>query len=131
MTVDNNDAPVESSFSLCIAECLYPDIDQPLGWADRQWHSMDVNESAYNSNESSILQLESIERIQEVPQISSFHRSSSCCDIEPRSIAMIASKLPNSEGFHWDLYDDVDFKRSPRIRQQMRFGQSILHSFSE
>ena len=77
--------------------------------------------------ESSLLHLESIEGIQEIPQICSFHSSPGERNIEPRSLVRIASKFPNLDSLRWRLEDNE--KRDPRLRQQTRFGGSILHVF--
>lgn len=77
--------------------------------------------------ESSLLRLESIEGIQEIPQISSFHISPGNRNIEPRLLVRIASKFPNLDSFRWRLEDNE--KRDPRSREQTRFGGSILHVF--
>ena len=70
---------------------------------------------------SSILRLQGLENVQEVPQVSSFTCSSGARMIEPCSILLLASKFPNLECFHGTLSDN---EKDCSLRQQMRHGQS-------
>ena len=67
-----------------------------------------------NRYKSSLLQLKSFENVQEIPQITAFHAFSNFCNIEPRSLAMMASKLPNLDSFSWNQRENE--KRDPRLR---------------
>ena len=121
---NDNDAPTEQSLCLCIGDCYSPKDCGYRGWG-YEWdfeHRHDLFQHRY---ESSLLQLESVEGMQEIPQISSFHKSMGTRNIEPRSLAMIATKFPNLDSFRWRLHDNE--KRDPRLRQQTRFGGSLEH----
>lgn len=130
-TRNRSDAPIEQSLRLCIGDCYAPMDSHYRGWEkyeqdllEREFERRDdLFEQRYGS---SLLQLESIEGIQEIPQITSFHRSPSHRHIEPRSLAMLASKFPNLDSFRWRLEDNE--KRNPQLRQQTRFG-GLLFSF--
>ncbi len=124
----DRDAPIEQSFRLCIGDCYSPKDRRENGT------HLDYNNFFFTKShdlfqhryESSLLRLESIEGMQEVPQISSFHRSPSTRNIEPRSLAMIASKFPNLDSFYWRLLDDE--QRDPRLRQQTRSGRLLKYT---
>lgn len=129
---NDSDAPINPSLRLCIGDCYSPKDCRYRGWEKYQedyheWEFGRRHDLFQHRYESSLLQLESIERIQEIPQISSFHRSPSNRNIEPRSLAIIASKFPNLDSFRWRLKDNE--KIDPRLRQQTRFGGSLLQCF--
>ena len=132
-TGHHGDSPIERSLRLCIGDCYSP---KDCRYRGSEKYQEDRHEQEYRRRhdlfqhryESSLLQLDSIEGIQEIPQISSFYRSPSCRNIEPRSLAMIASKFPNLESIVWHLQDNE--KRDPRLRQQTRFGGSLPYVFS-
>ena len=125
--------PSPQSLLLCIGDCYSPKDCWYRGWETyqedlREWklgRRRDLFEHRFSS---SLLWLESTEGIQDIPQISSFHRSPGNRDIEPRSLAMIASKFPNLNSFRWRLKDNE--KRDPQLRQQLRFGRSAPHIVS-
>ena len=133
MTGNHSHAPIQQSLLLCIGDCY-----SPKDWRYRDWEKYQEDRHEWQLGrrhdlfqhryESSLLQLGSIEGIKEVPQISSFHKSPSSRRIEPRSLAMIASRFSNLDSFRWRLNDNE--KRDPRLRQQTRFGGSLLHVFS-
>jgi hypothetical protein len=132
-TRNHSDAPIEQSLRLCIGDCYSPKDCRYRGWEKYQedyheWEFGRRHDLFQHRYESSLLQLESIEGIQEIPQISSFHKSPSNRNIEPRSLGIIASKFPNLDSFCWRLKDNE--KRDPRLRQQTRFGGSLSHVFS-
>ena len=117
-----NDSPLEQSLCLCIGDCYSPMDCGYRGWG-MEWdpeHPYDLFQHRY---ESSLLQLESIEGIQEVPQVSSFHKAMGTRNIEPRSLAMIATRFHNLDSLRWRLQDNE--KNDPRLRQQTRFGESL------
>lgn len=132
-TGNHSDAPIEQSLRLCIGDC-YSLMD--CRYRGREKYQNDYHEWELGRRhdlfshryESSLLQLESIAGVQEIPQISSFHKSPSHRNIEPRSLAIIASKFPNLDSFRWRLKENE--KLDPRLRQQTRFGGSFLHNFS-
>ena len=123
-------APIEQPLRLCIGECYCPESFQYRG---REKYQKDVykywsgrrHDLFKDRYESSLLRLESVEGIQEIPQITSFHRSAGNRNIEPRSLAMIASRFPNLDSFYWRLKDNE--RRDVRSRQQTRFGGSLLY----
>ena len=127
-----SDAPIEQSLCLCIGDCYSPKDCRYRGW-DKYEEDIQELQSGRRHDlfqhryESSLLQLESIEGIQEIPQITSFHRSPGNRNIEPRSLAIIASRFPNLDSFRWRIKDNE--RRNPRSRQQTRFGGSLLHFF--
>ena len=130
---NDSNTPIEQSLRLCIGDCYSPKDCRYRGWQKYQedrheWELGRRHDLFQHRYESSLLQLESIEGIQEIPQISSFHRSPGHRMIEPRSLARIASKFPNLDSFRWRLKDNE--KRDPRLRQQTRFGGPFLHVFS-
>ena len=124
----DSDAPIEQPLRLCIGECYSPTDCRHRGWEKYQ-EDMQEKKSGRRHDlfqhryESSLLKLESVEGIQEIPQISSFYRSAGNRNIEPRSLAIIASKFPNLDSFRWRLKDNE--RRDPRSRQQTRFGGSL------
>ena len=128
-TGNRTDAPIEQSLRFCIGDCYAPKDDQYRGWEE---YEQDLSEWVLDRRadlfrhryESSLLRLESLEGIQEIPQITSFHKSPSHRNIEPRSFAMIASKFPNLDSIRWRLKDDEN--RNPQLRQQTRFGGSLF-----
>ena len=124
-----DDAPVERSFDLCLRDCYSPSDDGIRGWKSsvRTWRRKIGCDLSIHRYESSVVRLESIEGFPEVPQISHFSKAQSVRQIEPRSLAMIASKLPSLNSFLWGLWDNE--KRRPRIRQQRRFGGLISPGF--
>ncbi len=132
-TGDDSNAPIEPSLLLCIVDCYSPMDGGYRGWEKYQEHRRqrednrrhDLFEHRY---ESSLLQLDSAEGIQKIPQISCFLVSSGSRSIEPRSLAMIASKFPNLDNIRWRLNDKE--KRDPRLRQQTRFSGSLFHLLS-
>lgn len=131
-TGHDSNAPIEQSLRLCIGDCYSPKDCRYRGWEKYQrdrheWELGRRHDLFQHRYESSLLQLESIEGMQEIPQISSFHKSPGHRMIEPRSLARIASKFPNLDSFRWRLNDNE--KRDPRLRQQTRFGGSLLHVF--
>lgn len=126
-TGNKNDAPIQESLRLCIGDCYSPKDCRYRGWEKYQedrhgWDRHDLFEERYKS---SLLKLESVEGIQEIPQITAFHKSPSHRNIEPRSLAMIASKFPNLDSFRWKLKDNE--KWDPQLRQQTRFGGSLSY----
>ena len=127
---NDSDATIEQPLRLCIGDCYSPKDGRYRGWEKYQ-EDRNERESGRRHDlfqhryESSFLQLESLEGIQEIPQISSFHRSAGSRNIEPRSLAIIASKFPNLDSFRWRLEDNES--RDPRSKQQTRFGGSLLH----
>lgn len=130
---NDSNSPIEQSLRLSIGDCYSPKDCRYRGWEKYQkdrheWESGRRHDLFQHRYESSLLQLESIEGIQEIPQISSFHKSQGHRIIEPRSLARIASKFPNLDSFRWRLKDNE--KRDPRLRQRTRFGGSLLHVFS-
>ena len=125
--------PIRQSLHLYIGDCYSPRDCPYQGWGKyqedrREWELGRRHDLFQLRYSSSLLQLESTEGIQLVPQISSFHKSRSNRNIEPRSLAMIASKFPNLDSIRWSLMDNE--KRDPRLRQQTRFGGSFLHVLS-
>ena len=129
-TGNESDAPIQQSLRLVIGDCYSPKDCLYRGWEKYQddcheWELGRRHDLFGDRYKSSLLKLESIEGIQEIPQISSFHKSPSNRDIEPRSLAMIASKFPNLDSFRWKLKDNEKWDR--RLRQQTRFGGSLLH----
>ena len=129
-TGNDSDAPIEQSLRLCMGDCYSPKDCRYRGWDKYQediheWECGRRHDLFQHRYESSLLQLESVEGIQEIPQISSFHRSPGNRNIEPRSLAIIASRFPNLDSFRWRLKDNE--RRDPRSRQQTRFGVSLLH----
>ena len=129
-TGTHSHALIEQPLRLCIGDCYSPKDCRYRGWEKyqedhREWESGRRYDLFGHRYESSLLQLESVEGIREIPQVSSFHRSPSNRNIEPRSLAIIASKFPNLDSFRWRLKDIK--KRDPRLRQQTRFGTSLLH----
>ena len=132
-TGNDSGALIQQSLRLCIGDCYSPKDCRYRGWEKYQedrheWELGRRHDLFEDRYASSLLQLESIEGIQEIPQISSFHRSPGNRNIEPRSLAMIASKFPNLDSIRWRLKDDE--KRDPRLRQQTRFSGSLLHVYS-
>ena len=129
-TGNDGDAAIEQPICLCIGDCYSPKDCRYRGWEKYQ---EDLEEREFGRRhdlfqhryESSLLRLESIEGIQEVPQISSFNRWAGNRNIEPRSLAVIANKFPKLDSFRWRLKDNE--RRDPRSRQQTRFGGSLLH----
>ena len=125
MTGNDSDTPIGPSLRLCIGDCYSPKDCRYRGWEKYQedyheWEFGRRHDLFQHRYDSSLLQLESIEGIQKIPQISSFHKSPGNRNIEPRSLAVIASKFPNLDSFRWRLKDNE--KRDPRLRQQTRFG---------
>ena len=121
-TGNHGHAPIQQSLRLCIGDCYSPNDwryrDQEKYQEDRnEWHRRDLFQHRY---QSSLLRLESIEGIEEIPQISSFHKLSGHRTIEPRSLAMITSKFPNLNSLYWELKDNE--KRDHQSRQQTRIG---------
>ena len=132
-TGKDSHTPIQQSLRLCIGNCYSPKDCRYRGWAKyaedrRDWELGRRHDLFQHRYSSSLLQLESIEGIQSIPQISSFHRSLSSRNIEPRSLAMIASKFPNLDSVRWRLQDNE--KRDPRLRQEARFSGSFLHVLS-
>lgn len=132
-TRNDRDAPIEHSLRLCIGDCYSLKDCRYRGWEKYQedihdWEFGRRHDLFQHRYESSLLQLESSEGIQEIPQISSFHRSPGHRKIEPRSLAIIASKFPNLDSFRWRLQDNE--KKDPQLRQQTRFSGSLLPVFS-
>ena len=130
---NDDPASVEQSMCLSIRSCYSPKDDAYTGWEKKRMLCNDEDCSRHHDlfehrYEASLLQLLSIEEIQEIPQISSFFRSHGRRGIEPRSLAILASKFPNLDTFRWGLDDDE--KRDPHLRQQTRLGQFSLHRFS-
>ena len=129
-TGDDGDAPIEQPLCLCIGRCYYHKDFQYRG--QEKYHE-DVHEYLSGRRhdlfqdryESSLLQLESVEGIQEIPQISSFHYLAGNRSIEPRSLAIMASRFPNLDSFRWKFLDNE--RRDARSRQQTRFGGSLLY----
>ena len=130
MIGNGSDAPIQQSLRLCIGDCYSSKDCRFRGWDKYQedihaWEFGRRHDLFQRRYESSLLQLESVEGIQEIPQISSFHRSEGNRNIEPRSLAVIASKFPNLNSFRWRFKDNE--RRNPQSRQQTRFGGSLLH----
>ena len=130
MTGNDSDATIEQPLRLCIGDCYSPKDCRYRGWENYQedileWEFGRRHDLFQHRYESSFLQLESLEGIQEIPQISSFHRSAGSRNIEPRSLAIIACKFPNLDSFRWRLRDNE--RRDPRSRQQTRFGESLVY----
>ena len=125
-TGNHGHGPVQQSLRLCIGDCYSPMDRRYRGREKHQEdrHNWDRHDLFQHRYESSLLRLESIEGIEEIPQISSFHRSPSNRTIEPRSLAMIASRFPNLDSLRWKLEDNE--KRDPQLRQRTRFGGSLL-----
>ena len=121
---NDNGAPIEQSLCLCMGECYSPKDRWYRGWGNN-WGFGEGHDLSQHRYESSLLQLESIEGMQEIPQISSFHKSMGTRNIEPRSLTIIATKFPNLDSFRWRLLDNE--KVYPRLRQQTRFGGSLEH----
>ena len=116
---------VEQSLQLCIGDCYSPKDSHYRGWAKYQDDQLDTewgdrDDLFLHRYESSLLALESIDGIKDVPQVYSFHKLPSHRRIEPRSLALIASKFPHLEGFLWRLKDDE--KRDRGLRQRTRYG---------
>ena len=81
--------------------------------------------------ESSIIRLDDSEEIGTVPQISQFDVSQSHRKLEPRSVAVIASKFPRLKSINWTLAESE--RKDAVLRQQMRYGMSpriVLPSIS-
>ena len=127
-TSNDNEASPQRSLRLCIGDCYSLMDCRYRGWEkyqeDRRESELGRRHDLFQHRyESSLLQLDSIEGIREIPQISSFHRSPGSRNIEPRSLAIIASRFPNLVSFRWRLQDNQ--KRDPRLSQQTRFGGYI------
>ncbi len=132
-TGSDSDPPIEPLLRLSIGDCYSPKDCQYRGWEKYQedcqeWEHRRRHDLFQHRYESSLLQLESLEGIQEIPQISSFYKTPSNRNIEPRSLAMIAGKFPKLDSFLWMLEDNE--KRDPPLRQQTRLGGSLLHVLS-
>ena len=128
-TGNGSDAPIEQPIHLCIADCYSPKDCRHRGWdkyqEDREECYLGRRHDLFQHRyESSLLQLESVEGIQEIPQISSFNRFAGTRHIEPRSLAVIASKFPNLDSLCWRFKDNE--RRDPQSRQQTRFGGPLL-----
>ena len=121
---NDSDASIEQPLILSIGDCYSP-TDHGYRDSENEWDFAHYHDLLQHRYESSLLQLESIEGTQEIPQISSFHVSKGTRKIEPRSLAMIATKFPNLNSFRWRLQDNE--KRDPQLRQQTRFGRLLEH----
>ena len=108
---------IEPSLCLCIRTCYSP-MDSGLIWGKRQFGR--PHDLSAHRHESSLLRLESIEDIQQIPQVTSFRTLHTKRNIEPRSLAMIANKFPNLDDLRWSVKDNE--KLNPLLRQQTRFG---------
>ena len=130
-TSNDNEASPQRSLRLCIGDCYSLMDCRYRGWEkyqeDRRESELGRRHDLFQHRyESSLLQLESIEGIPEIPQISSFHRSPGSRNIEPRSLAIIASRFPNLVSFRWRLQDNQ--KRDPRLSQLFRPPPNVRFS---
>ena len=129
-TENVSDNPVGRPLRLCLGDIYSPKDSRYRGWERYQedyqeWKCGRRHDLFKRRYKSSLLRLESIEGIRELPQISSFvHDSPGHRHVEPRSLAVIASKIPNLDSVLWRLEDIKNM--DPRLRQQTRFGGSIF-----
>ena len=112
---------IEPSLYLRIRACYSPMDSGYLGWGKQR--STRPHDLGKHRHEFSLLRLESIEDIQQIPQVTSFHTSHTKRNIEPRSLAMIASKFPHLRDLCWSVNDNE--KLNPLFRQQTRLGEYI------
>lgn len=117
----------ETPLRLCLGNCYSPMDGRHRGKTKYKEDSFnravgkrhDLFDGRY---EFSLLKLQSFDNVKEVPQICRFDKfMGEDRRVEPRSIALIASKLPNLESVNWTLYDNE--KKSPHLRQQARYGK--------
>lgn len=122
----NNDVNVVEPLLLCIGDCYSPSDSTYRGHEKydedvSNWESGKRQDLFQHRYASSLLQLESIEELPDVPQVTFFVRSSSERRIEPRSIALLSTKFPNLNGLRWYLDDNE--KLDTQLRQQTRLGE--------
>ena len=119
----------EQPLCFCIGDCYSPGDCQYRGWDKYQedkeesisGHRHDLFRHRY---ESSLLRIENVDDIPRVPQITSFQRSSSERKVEPRTLAMLASRFPSLSDLYWMLRDDEISNTS--LRQQTHYGRPAL-----
>lgn len=126
-----NDSWDDTPLELCLGKCYSPMDGRHRGKTKFDQDLKDQrlgkrHDLFYARYESSLLQLQSFEDIEEVPQVSRFDIGmGERRRIEPRSMALIAGRFPNLESIDWEVCDNE--KRDPNLRQQIRFGKFVTH----
>lgn len=98
-TENGSDTAIGQSLRLCLGDCYSPKAfcyrRSKKYWEDHQeWKCGRRDDLFKRRYESSLLRLESTGGVRKLPHISSFYTSTSHRKVEPRSLALIASRFP-------------------------------------